>query len=138
MTNKAQFDVLVVGAGNAALSAALAALDQGARVGILEQAPQKERGGNSMFTGHMRFTYDDLIPLMREPSQEELKRIEEILPRVTEDDLTELVMRVTEYKSDPEMLEVHVRECYNTVRWLASKGPPGCRTSGLARSSSCP
>src|ERR1041384_1055939 len=42
-----QVDVLVVGAGNAAACAALAARDQGATVAMLEAAPEEERGGNS-------------------------------------------------------------------------------------------
>ena len=43
------YDVLVVGTGNAACSAALAALDQNpkARVGILDIASKRDRGGNS-------------------------------------------------------------------------------------------
>jgi tricarballylate dehydrogenase len=103
----------------------MAALEQGASVGILEKAPRAERGGNSMYTGHMRFTYnsvDDLVPLMKNPTAEELARINQTMPQVTEDDLSEIIMRVTEYRSDQEMLAVHVAEAYNTVRWLASKG----------------
>ncbi len=42
-----QVDVLVVGAGNAAACAALAARDQGASVAMLGAAPEEERGGNS-------------------------------------------------------------------------------------------
>lgn len=125
MSQEPKYDVLVVGAGNAALTAALAALEQGARVGILEKAPKADRGGNSMFTGHMRFAYNsvqDLVPLMSNPSEDELSRIEQTLPQLTEDDLTEMILRVTEYQSDPDMLEVHVAEAYNTVRWLAGKG----------------
>src|SRR5258706_3882082 len=125
MTHKPTYDVLVVGAGNAALCAAMAALECGASVGILEKAPKGERGGNSMFTGHMRFPYnsvDELVPLMKKPTDDELARIKQILPTLTQDDLTDQIMRVTDYRSDQEMLAVHVAESYNTVRWLAGKG----------------
>ena len=63
----APVDVLVIGAGNAAANAALAAHEAGARVAMLETAPQESRGGNSAFTGGaFRFVYsavDDLIVL---------------------------------------------------------------------------
>ena len=45
-----EFDVVVVGAGNAGMCAALAARGEGARVLVLEAAPFDERGGNSRFT----------------------------------------------------------------------------------------
>ncbi len=44
-------DVVVVGAGNAALCAAISAHENGARVLILEAAPAEDRGGNSHYTG---------------------------------------------------------------------------------------
>ena len=125
MAQDPKYDVLIVGAGNAAMCAAMAALEQGCTVGILEKAPKQERGGNSMFTGHMRFAYDNvdqLKVLMKDPTADELAGIAKALPQLTEDELTEMIMRVTEYRSDPDMLAVHVAESYNTVRWLASKG----------------
>ena len=54
-----EFDVVVVGAGNAALCAALAAEENGAKVLVLERANEDESGGNSRFTaGAMRVVYD--------------------------------------------------------------------------------
>ena len=49
------YDVLVVGAGNAAMCAALAAEEAGASVLVIERAPRDQRGGNTAFTaGSMR------------------------------------------------------------------------------------
>ena len=59
-----RYDVVVVGAGNAALCAALAAQENGARVLVLERAPEAEHGGNSRFTaGAIRFVYDGVDDL---------------------------------------------------------------------------
>jgi succinate dehydrogenase/fumarate reductase flavoprotein subunit len=44
------YDVIVVGGGNAALCAALAAGEQVKKVLVLERAPEEEAGGNSRFT----------------------------------------------------------------------------------------
>ena len=64
-----EHDVLVVGAGNAALAAAISAREQGARrVLVLEKAPEELRGGNTHYSGGLfRFAFDtgeDLRPLV--------------------------------------------------------------------------
>ncbi len=46
-----QSDVVVVGCGIAGLAAAVAAQQGGARVIVLERAPEDERGGNTRYTG---------------------------------------------------------------------------------------
>ena len=51
MANVREFDVVVVGGGNAALSAALSASEAGVSVAVLEAANKEERGGNSRFAG---------------------------------------------------------------------------------------
>ena len=65
MPQENDVDVIVVGAGNAAMCAALAARERGARVIVLESAPQEERGGNSTYTaGAMRFAYNGIDEYM--------------------------------------------------------------------------
>lgn len=68
--------IIVIGSGSAALCAAIAALEKGAKVTILEKANRKEWGGNSRYTaGAMRFAYDsfeDLKPLLKNPDDERL------------------------------------------------------------------
>lgn len=51
-------DVLVIGGGNAALSAAITAREQGAGVLVLECAPKHFRGGNSRHTRNMRLAHE--------------------------------------------------------------------------------
>jgi tricarballylate dehydrogenase len=52
-----EYDVIVVGGGNAALCAALSARDAGARVIVLERAPEHMRGGNTRHTRNIRCTH---------------------------------------------------------------------------------
>lgn len=120
-----QFDVVVVGAGNAGLCAALAALESGASVAILEKAPHEERGGNSALTGHMRFPYDsveDLIPLMDDVDDEAIEAIRQKLPSRTQDQLRQEILTTTAGLVDRELLETHVTQAYPTILWLRSKG----------------
>ncbi len=69
-------EVVIVGAGNAAMTAALSAAEQGAKALLLERAPYDERGGNSRFTaGAIRFAHagnDDLLKVMPDLSEEEI------------------------------------------------------------------
>jgi len=51
-------DVLVIGGGNAALCAALAAREAGASVLLLEAAPREWRGGNSSHTRNLRCMHE--------------------------------------------------------------------------------
>ena len=64
-------DVLVIGGGNAALSAALMAREAGASVLVLESAPREWRGGNSMHTRNLRCMHDapqDVLAHQANPS----------------------------------------------------------------------
>ena len=69
--------VVVVGSGNAALSAGIAALEKGANVVIYEKADKKMAGGNTKYTaGAMRFSYengDQLMNLLKNPNDKRIK-----------------------------------------------------------------
>ena len=58
MTASREYDVVVVGGGNAALCAALTGREAGARVVVLERAPREFRGGNSRHTRNLRCAHD--------------------------------------------------------------------------------
>ena len=70
------WEVIVVGSGNAALCAAIAAKENGRDVLVVEKARPDLAGGNSKYTaGAMRFVYntkDDLLPLLQNPNDPRL------------------------------------------------------------------
>jgi tricarballylate dehydrogenase len=114
-------DVVVVGAGNAALTAALAACEAGAQVLVLEKASADERGGNSRFTGGIvRFVYnglDDIVPLVRPGDAEIAWTYNRTRRRRIPD-----IMRMSEGKADPTLTSVLVQNSYPTLRWMQSLG----------------
>ncbi|HLX38529.1 MAG TPA: FAD-dependent oxidoreductase, partial [Candidatus Binataceae bacterium] len=117
-------DVLIVGAGNAAMCAALAARENGAEVTVLERAPIELRGGNSTFTaGAIRVAYntlDDLLELLPELPEEEKANTD--FGTYSEDQFFEDMGRVTQYHTDPDMAELLVRRSHATLKWMREKG----------------
>ena len=118
------WDVIVVGGGNAALCAALAAAEAGRRVLVLERAPEEESGGNSRFTaGLFRVAYDgveDLRALIPDLTPEEIARTD--FGTYTADQFLDDMARVTEFRCDPDLTEILVRNSHPTVRWMREKG----------------
>lgn len=118
------YDVVVVGAGNAGLCAALAAMEQGARVLVLERSSEEERGGNSRFTaGSMRFPYegtDDLLELVPDLSEGELERTD--FGSYSELDFFNDMARVTRYRADPDLVDILVRNSREAIGWMKDKG----------------
>ena len=119
-----QWDVIVVGAGNAALCAALAARESVVRVLVLECAPQEEAGGNSRFTaGGMRVAYngvDDLRRLMPDLTDAEVAHTD--FGSYTEAQFLDDMGRITQYRCDPDLTEVLVKRSFGTLEWMRSKG----------------
>jgi len=118
-----QVDVLVVGAGNAAACAALAAREQGGSVAMLEAAPQEERGGNSSYTaGAMRVVFhgvDDLAQLY-DLTEEEKRDVD--FGSYSADQFLDDMGRVTNYRCDPELTDILIGRSFETMKWMRSKG----------------
>ena len=124
MTANERYDVVVAGAGNAALCAAMAAADESASVLVLERAPEYLRGGNSFFTGGLfRFAYDgieDILGIIPEIGEEERESID--VGRYTQAQFYDDLMRVTEGLSDPELAQALVSQSYPTMKWMQEQG----------------
>jgi tricarballylate dehydrogenase len=101
-------DVLVAGGGNAALSAALAARAAGARVLVLESAPETHRGGNSRHTRNLRCMHDAPTAVLSETYSEE-----EYL-----DDL----LRVTGGATDAALARLTIRGSATCTGWMQAHG----------------
>jgi tricarballylate dehydrogenase len=116
--------IIVVGGGNAALCAALAASEQGAAVTVLERAPFADRGGNSRFTaGAMRTVYDgtdDLRRIMPELTAAELARTD--FGRYSPEDFYHDLGRVTEYRCDPALADRLVNDSFEALTWMHGHG----------------
>jgi tricarballylate dehydrogenase len=118
-----QVDVVVVGAGNAAMCAAFAAQDAGASVMVLERAPEVECGGNSAFTGGAtRFAFKnvDEVREVLDLTDEEVANTD--FGTYTEEEFLEDMGRVTQYRCDPDLTELFVRNSRKTLAWMKSKG----------------
>src|SRR5215510_8248610 len=117
-------DVVIVGAGNAAFCAGLAAAESGGSVLVLERASEAEAGGNSRFTaGAFRCVYDgvdDLKALMPDLTSEEIANTD--FGTYTEAQFFDDMGRVTEYRTDPELCEILVTRSKSTMRWMRDKG----------------
>lgn len=124
MLQAENYDVVVVGTGNAALSTAISASEKGSKVLMLEKGPKDKRGGNSFFTdGAIRFAYGDLQGIQKivdDLTDGEAKNIE--IPQYENKDFNDDLMRVTQGKSNPELADHLVTKSYETILWMKEQG----------------
>ncbi|WP_173931186.1 FAD-dependent tricarballylate dehydrogenase TcuA [Chelativorans sp. Marseille-P2723] len=118
------YDVVIVGGGNAALCAAISAADEGAHVLVLERAPKEERGGNSTFTdGKFRAVYngvEDVTALVPDLTESEIATTD--FGAYSEADFFDDMARITQYRTDPDLCEILVRNSRDILFWLKDHG----------------
>ncbi len=135
------YDVIVVGAGNAALASAVSAKENGAeRVLVLEKAPCEMRGGNTHWSGGvLRFAFDDpreIGPLLPDVEDQFEDFYAGIQP-YTFDDFHGDLMRVTSGQTDPVLSRILVGNSKDTVFWMNRVGgiemEPAVSLTGVRR-----
>lgn len=116
--------VVVVGAGNAALCAALAAREHGAEVIVLERSTKEQRGGNSFFSGGwMRFAFNsaeevgEALPELATNGTESF----DVVP-YSETAYFDEMAAITEYRADPDLTMLMIKQSRPTIAWMHRHG----------------
>lgn len=114
--------IIVVGSGNAAMCAGIAALEAGAQVTMLEKAASDLAGGNTKYTaGAMRFAYDSsdqLLPLLAHPDDPRVPNTD--FGTYTRERFTQDLLGFNDGAPLSVEQDVLVSQSYETLRWLAT------------------
>lgn len=102
------YDVLVVGGGNAGLSAAICAAEAGASVLLLEGAPRAYRGGNTRHTRNLRVCHDEPTDVLTEA--------------YPEDEYWDDLLKVTGGKTTEHLARMTIRGSLDAVGFMKRNG----------------
>jgi tricarballylate dehydrogenase len=102
------YDVIVVGGGNAAMCAALAARRIVQRVLVLERAPEHMRGGNTRHTRNLRCAHPAADQYFSGPYPEE--------------ELLEDLIGVSGSPANPDLAKLCIRESRKLPAWMSAHG----------------
>lgn len=127
----ARYDVIVVGGGNAGFTAATTASQHGARVLLIDKAPESEKGGNTYYTaGAYRYCFegiDDLKPILYEVETGSRGLPEDLLRNIdvtgySEDDFMNDMRKVTKGRCDPALSRKLVSQSRSAIQWISDNG----------------
>lgn len=123
MTLRNDYDLVVIGGGNAALCAAMTAAEAGAKVLILEAAPREYRGGNSRHTRNFRCMHGGPLSVLVDAYEEEEYFAD--------------LMKVTGGKTDEALARMVIQRSEECLPWMEAHGvrfqPSLSGTLSLAR-----
>ena len=125
------FDLVIVGTGNAALSAAISAKENGAKnILVLEKASKKDRGGNSRYTnGAYRFAYEGFSDLKKIiPNLKHTKKID--YGKYTSSNFLRDMNKVTQGKTD-KYLSKTLTSKSSSIAFFTDLTGSSARSSGL-------
>jgi succinate dehydrogenase/fumarate reductase flavoprotein subunit len=119
------YDIIIIGGGNAGYSAATTAAQHGAkRVLVLEKGSDETGGGNTFFTaGAFRTVFtglSDVLTLVTNDDDEVENEVE--MAPYTEHDFLEDLYRVTDNRTDKLLAETLVKNSRDAVGWLRDIG----------------
>ena len=103
-----EYDVLIVGGGNAGLCAAIEARETGLSVLVVDSATKFYRGGNTRHTRNMRCAHDTATETLSGP--------------YTEDEYFEDLMRVTQGNTNEELSRLMIAESKTLLPWISRQG----------------
>ena len=105
---EAHWDIIVIGAGNAGLCAAITAAEAGCRTLVIDAAPKDMRGGNTRHTRNLRAMHDEPTDVLTDSYS-----FEEYY-----DDL----MRVTKGVTNHELAILTLEKSVELTSWLSERG----------------
>ena len=102
------YDVVIIGGGNAAMTASITAREAGASVLVLEHAPKTMRGGNSRHTRNIRAMHLQPTAVLTE--------------RYDEDEYWDDLLRVTGGNTDENLARLTIRSTKDAIAFMERCG----------------